>query len=941
MNQAVTLERDEEIARIEAALDDAAAGNGRVLVIEGNAGIGKTHLIGATRDLAAERGFGRLRATGDELEAALAWGVVRQMVERSISRYSGEIREAILAGPTGKALAALDAAPTSASAADAEVARTLHALWWVAVDLSSSRPLLITVDDAQWSDEPSLRFLAYLARRVSDLPIALVVATRPPGQPSGPLAELADSRQADRMLPGPLTREGVTELGKTRGTPLAAAVVDAIHEASGGNPFLAGALLDELAALQRDPSDPDTASEVARLGPAVVSRSVLARLPEEASRLAGAAAVLGSRCDPWQAASVAGLPADVLADTVDTLVTAHVFSNHAGVLTFTHPVIREAVLAALGSVQVGALHARAATSLYGDRVPADRVAVHLAAAPRGTLPEAAEIYRKAAAMCTAAGNPAMAATHLRRAFDESPGDVEIEAELGMALLHAGDTVEARDHLRAAAVASDLHRARLLAAATTATSLLDGPAAAVREITTHLAEWPTTGREAARLVLETRLGVLRQFLPDQRAAAVQHLASFADLDGATPDERTLLSLLAQSSRYDGSDHHATARIAGRALAGGALFEDALASSEAMVGWVLSVMALASADRTNDARAEVDAALERVRRDGSPMEYAMVANTAMFLAWRCGDVAATEAHGESSAAAIRPWELTPQVQAVRATVAHFGAYAAFEQCDRVRAKQLIDTFDAETEGAPTIVSTLWLHEVRARIALGREEYERALAEAYALRDAMAAAGLESPLVTWRVPAAFALQRLGRDEAAIELANEHLEIARRWGAPTDVGAGLRLVGRIAASDAEERVTILEEAIDVLTLSPNRLELAKAMLHQGEAMRVVRRRSDARERLTRSLELGRACGSTDVVRAAEDGLEALGDRPRRFVPVGADSLTASERRIADLALGGRSNRDIAHELFVSPKTVENHLGRIYTKLGINGRRQLAGVLV
>lgn len=119
---------------------------------------------------------------GDALESAMAWGVVRQLVERSVSRYSGEIRAKILAGPSGAALKALDDAVHDPS--EAELARTLHSLWWVAVDLSSTRPLLITVDDAHWADLSSLRFLVYLSRRIADLPIALVVATRPPATPA-------------------------------------------------------------------------------------------------------------------------------------------------------------------------------------------------------------------------------------------------------------------------------------------------------------------------------------------------------------------------------------------------------------------------------------------------------------------------------------------------------------------------------------------------------------------------------------------------------------------------------------------------------------------------------------------------------------------------------------------------------------------------------------
>src|SRR3712207_2184568 len=170
-----TLERDDEITRIGEALDQAAGGAGRLIVIEGPPGIGKTRLVEAARDLAKEKGFGRLVATGDEPERTLPWSVVRQLVERSILRYHGETRRRILEGPAGNALTALDRALETPRPDEAANARTLHALWWVAADLAADRPLLISVDDAQWADVPSLRFLGYLARRLVDLPIALVI----------------------------------------------------------------------------------------------------------------------------------------------------------------------------------------------------------------------------------------------------------------------------------------------------------------------------------------------------------------------------------------------------------------------------------------------------------------------------------------------------------------------------------------------------------------------------------------------------------------------------------------------------------------------------------------------------------------------------------------------------------------------------------------------
>uniref|UniRef100_UPI0015F06084 AAA family ATPase n=1 Tax=Amycolatopsis pittospori TaxID=2749434 RepID=UPI0015F06084 len=343
-----TLERRRELGRIEAALDSALAGEGRVVVIEGRAGIGKTRLVQETRTLAKERGFGRLQAVGDGLEGAMAWGVVRQMVERSVSRYSGETREKILAGPSGAALRALDGAASDPS--EAELARTLHALWWVAVDLSSTRPLLITVDDAQWADHSSLQFLVYLSRRIADLPITLVVATRPPAENAGPLAHLSVSRQAERVLPKPLSPEALAELVAGRGVRPAWAVVVSLHAASGGNPFLARVLVDELDALGLPLDNDATAEQVGKLGPSTVFRAALGRLPMEAVAFAGAIAILGTGGDPWQAGALAKLDATGLSVAVEALTSANVLIGDGDHLVFVHPVVREAVLADLGTI---------------------------------------------------------------------------------------------------------------------------------------------------------------------------------------------------------------------------------------------------------------------------------------------------------------------------------------------------------------------------------------------------------------------------------------------------------------------------------------------------------------------------------------------------------------------------------------------------------------
>ncbi|TDD63287.1 LuxR family transcriptional regulator [Kribbella antibiotica] len=931
------LERPDELGRLAAALDAAARGEGKVVVIEGEAGIGKSRLVAEARAMAKDRGFVRMQSTGDEVESAMAWGVVRQLIERSIARYAGDTRAAIIAGPTGRALEALDKAAPDAG--DVEVARTMHALWWVAVDLASPRPLLITIDDAQWSDPPSLRFLSYLSKRVADLPIALIVATRPPPDRLGPLAELTVARHVERLLPRPLSRDGIAVLIAERCQSEAAGqVVDAVLAASGGNPFLAESLLDELTVLDRSTTDAATAETVRGLGTSAVSRTLLSRLSPNALALAKTVAVLGARTDIWAAGAVAQLPESALAAAVEELVAAHVLGDSAQ-LNFVHPVIRDSVTSTLGPVDQATLHGRAAETLWAARAAADRVAAHLVQAPAGTLDDAVAIFTEAATLCATAGDVGKAIDYLNRAVEVEPDSAELQSLLGKLLLRNGDPRTARRYLLSAAQATTgRQRAELLGAAATATSVVDGPAAAAVELMHALDNW--TEDKSARLALDARLGIMRSYLPSERKRASQHLRGFADLPGDTPDERILLALLAQCGRYEVTPSADVRRTAERALGRGALLKDSVGQADPLVGWLLAMMSLIAADGVGPARDEIAGAQDWVRRHGSPIEFAMVANVSDFLAWRCGDLPAVEADADGVLAAIASEDLTPQVVAIQATAVTFAGYAALERGDLAGARAMLAEYDDSTRNAPRVIAAMWLEATRARIALELDDPVTALEHSYRLRDDMIAADLDPPAVPWRSPAALAQLRLGDEAAARELASDQLELSRRWGAPSDLGAALRLAAKVDVGQGARRVETLTEAVAVLERSPARLELARALADLGEAYRVVGRRTDARETLNRAGELAAACGAVMLRNRVAEVLQALGDRPRSLVAPGQDSLTASERRVAGLAVTGRSNRDIAQELFVSPKTVENHLGRIYVKLGITGRRELGRAL-
>ena len=930
-----TLERETELDCLAAALDAAADGRGCSVVIEGAAGIGKTQLVADVRALAKLRGFGRMWAVGDELESAMPWAVIRQLVDRSVSRYGGADRERVLAGPTGAARAALDRAPDDARAGDVALARTLHALWWVAADLASYRPVLITIDDAQWADTPSLLFLTHLARRIDDLPIALIVATRPPAERSGPLAELVAARHATRLVPQPLSVDAVAEM-LPAGT-VAPAVLAALHGASGGNPFLAGQLIEELAARGLTTDDPDTAQVIATLGPATISRALLSRLPLDAVQLAATAAVLGTRSDPALAGELARLDPARLPDAIDALVVGHVLADGHDELRFVHPVIREAVLAELAAGERAALHAAAAVELHARGAPRERVAAHLAAAPTGTIPEAAALLRHAAAQLLAEGDAPTAARHLRRALAEAPGDSAIAAELSAALLRAGDFTAAREHLRITARAAETRdeRAERLLGTASATLAIDGPAAAIEELTRALDSWPEDAtRHPARLVLEARLGTLCSYLPDEIERNAERLRAFEDLPGDNRAERTLLALLAQRALYDVRPAIDVASLAARALGDGAYAADA---ADGLIPWGNAVRALIAADAVQLALAEAEHGRRRLRDGGSPVEFATVSLVAAAVAWRMGDVATAAAEDEAALAALAFSDPGAAVVALRAGATRLAVLVALEHDDADGASAALARFDADCPDPQPLIPVTRLRQARAAAALAHGDAVLALKEASELGESVRAARIDTPSVPWRAPAAIALQRLGEDDRARALAAEQLALARRWGTASDMGASLRLCARV---DPDRRLELLEESIALLETAPWRLELARALADQGSALRVAQRRADAREPLRRAAELADACGARALRGRALDGLAALGDRPRKLMFSGADSLTASERRIAELASQGRSNRDIAQDLFVSPKTVENHLGRAYVKLGIKGRRELATAL-
>ena len=303
-------EREREVAAVEELLE----GGGRMLLLEGRAGIGKTSLIEVACSRAAELGHEVLRARGSELESGFAFGVVRQLFERRLAGADLGEREALLAGPAAAARPLLAGELAAPLAGDSSFA-VLHGLYWLVVNLAARGSLLIAVDDAHWADEPSLRWLAYLARRLDGLAAGVLVALRP-GDPAllgAPL--LAVCAEAAAVLrPALLSEQAVGAMvraaahpggGGEAGDELCAAV----YAACGGNPLY---LAELLRAADRG-GRPLAALEPAELlagGLDGIARQVITRvrgLGLDALRLAQALAVLGDGGELRHAAAIAGV----------------------------------------------------------------------------------------------------------------------------------------------------------------------------------------------------------------------------------------------------------------------------------------------------------------------------------------------------------------------------------------------------------------------------------------------------------------------------------------------------------------------------------------------------------------------------------------------------------------------------------------------------------
>ena len=433
----VLLDRDAELGELARRIATARSGSGRVIVVEGPAGIGKSTLLGAAGRAARVDGAMLLWARCSPLEQHAAWGMARQLFEPLRTRPEWDELTVGAAGLAERALASEGGGPAPAGDGMHAAARGLV---WLVSNLGERGPAVLIVDDVHWADAPSLRWLALLARSLEELPIGVLCAVRV-GEPAAApelLAELLASAPEPPVRPRALGPVATETLVRERLPAASAGFAHACHAVTGGNPFLLGALLTQVIADGVVPDD-DIAARLGTFGSAQVARVIerqLVRLADGAA-LARAVAVLGSGAPLRHAAELAGVELYQAARAADALRAAGILADTPE-LELAHPLIAGTLYTGMPAGARARQHAEAAALLVRERAEPERIALHLLRTePAGETATVATL-RDAARRASARGAPQTAATYLRRALAEPPAAVGEEAgvQLELALVLA-------------------------------------------------------------------------------------------------------------------------------------------------------------------------------------------------------------------------------------------------------------------------------------------------------------------------------------------------------------------------------------------------------------------------------------------------------------------------------------------------------------------------
>jgi DNA-binding CsgD family transcriptional regulator len=902
------LDRERERAALDGLLGDLRSGRGGALVVRGEAGAGKSalleYVVGAAADMRVAQ------AAGVESEIELAFASLHLLCARLLDRLED------LPGPQRDALGvAFGLRPGGAPD------RFLVALAVLTLlsEVAEERPLLCVVDDAQWLDRASAQVLAFAARRLLAEPVGLIFAAREPGEQFRGLPDLEV-----RGLPDQHARALLDSAVRVR---LDEQVRDRILAETNGNPL---ALLE----LPRGLSPTQLAGGFGLVGvqavPARIEqgfRKRLEALPADTRSLmlVAAAEPVGDPVLVLRAAGRLGIAASAaVAASVDGLLEI------GARVRFRHPLVRSAVYSSASLPERRAAHrALAEVTDYG-RDP-DRRAWHLAAAAPGPDEAVAAELERSAGRAQARGGMAAAAAFLQRAVDltAEPGPRSERAlAAAQASLQAG-ALNAAAGLLAAAAAGPLDelqqaRAGLLRGQIAFASSMGSDAPALLVKAAQQLE-PLDAALARQTYLDAWAAALLagQFAGAGSLHEVARAARSAPPPAAAPrPSDLLLDALAVLVTEGHAQAAPLLRRAARVFA-----EDEITLEEGLrYGW-LATTAAAMMWEEEYWHATVARQLQSIREAGLLVDLPLwVQSVAVNEIWR-GDFAAADS-------------LIAEAEAIAAaTGSGFARYAALFLAGfrgaEAEAAPLIQAVITDSRAAGQGMGVQWSQWVSAILYNSLGRYEEALAEAVQAVEQAPELFISIRALAELIEAASRTGQTGLAVGALGRLAEATSTGQ-----TDWGQGTYARCRALLSDGQDAEGWYREAVGRLSRTGFRPELARAHLLYGEWLRRELRRADARAQLHTAYDMFDAIGMQAFAERAGRELLATGETVRKRTVGTHDQLTPQEAQIARLARAGLSNQEIAAQLFLSARTVEWHLSKVFTKLEISSRRQLQQAL-
>jgi DNA-binding CsgD family transcriptional regulator len=570
--------------------------------------------------------------------------------------------------------------------------------------------------------------------------------------------------------------------------------------------------------------------------------------------------------------------------------------------------------------------------------PAERICVHLLATDPELVPSAVSTLRTAASDALSSGAPEIAVDLLTRALAE-PTDAETRADLlydrGFARLSKpGFDPDAVKDIETAIGMTHDPRRKAERALTACRSIgnrgvfgsafdvckigLEGVASTDDPIIVRLLTEAITLSRNAPATADAAAGYRTLLRSARRASG---LAPFFDIEQAW------------ELATEGRDADLVRALVLRALDGGLLQFGASPGSQG-----ISFFCLMWTDEPQVVEALTTEALAARSRSGSPDFLSLYSG--VCLMWRAvaGCYAGSLRRAEADAAVVV--EQNARFEPLRSNGFPPAAYVhALVERGRLDEAAIVLQRAGLDADLPDSFEHLLVLDSRARLRIARHDRARAAADLRQCERITNAIGMANPACCpWRSQLALVLSSLGEHDEAVSLAREEVARARAFGANRALGIALRAWAQVG--EAGERLELLREAVAVLDGSPARLEHARAMVDLGRALRQAGERSEAQQQLRRAMDLAERCGASPLAERAREELVVAGARPRRRRTSGSDALTAGERRVAEMAAAGMTNREIAQALFITTKTVAHHLTHIYAKLEIDGRQSLAAAL-